>query len=149
VTLNPAPGPIVVGHDGSEASDLAVAFVADLAARAGAEVVIVRAFEPLAEVGHVPPPVDFGQVRDDVTADLAAQRSRPLAEAGVAHRVLVVDGPPRDVLPAAVRDLGAWMVVVGSHGRSGWRDRLHGSTTLALPHHVTCPVVVVPLPTPG
>lgn len=145
----PPSGPVLVGHDGSEGADLALRFAADLAARAGAEVVVVRAFEPLAEVGHVPPPVDFRRVRDDVTAELAGPRSAPLDAAGVAHRVRVVDGPPAEVLPAVAAEERAWMVVVGSHGRRGWRDRVRGSTAIALANALACPVVVVPLPPPS
>ena len=136
---------IVIGSDGSPGAAKAVAWAAGLAAQAGAEVVLVHGFEPLAELEQPPePPVDFAAIRDRRVAELADQWAGPLLEAGVPHRTEVIEDQPVEALVSAVHEHDADLVVIGSHGRTGWRERVFGSVATALPGRLSCPVVVVP-----
>lgn len=138
---------IVVGSDGSAGAAKAVAWAAGLAAQAGAEVVLVHAFEPLAELERPDPPkppVDFAAIRDRRVAELADQWAGPLLTLGVPHRTEVIENRPVDALVSAAHEHEADLVVVGSHGHTGWRERVFGTVPTELPHLVTCAVAIVP-----
>lgn len=54
-------------------------------------------------------------------------------------------GDTTDHLQRVVQELNADLLVLCSHGRSGWIRILHGSTAEEMNRRVTCPVLVVPL----
>ena len=138
---------LVIGSDGSPGAQQAVAFAARLAAQADLQVVLVHAFEPLGELqgDHPPePPVDFAAIRDRRVEELAEQWAGPLIDLGVDHLTEVIEDRPVDALVAAARRHGADLVVIGSHGRTGWRERVFGRVAMSLPYEAHCPVMVVP-----
>jgi len=63
-------------------------------------------------------------------------------EAG-AGRTIVVDGPPHRAVPNVAGELGASLVVVASHGRTGLRRVALGSVAESIAHHAPCSVLVV------
>jgi nucleotide-binding universal stress UspA family protein len=135
---------IVVGHDGSPGARHALEWAAGLAHQLGAEVVVVRGYNPLDELGQAEPPVDFAVLEDAARRTLAADWCRPLADAGVPHRSMLIEDDAVSAIAQAVESERADLVVVGSHGRTGWRERILGSVATKLPHEVPCPVVIVP-----
>ena len=58
----------------------------------------------------------------------------PLAAAGVTYRSQLVEDLPVAALVSVATDEGADLIVIGSHGESGWRDRILGRTASGLPH---------------
>jgi nucleotide-binding universal stress UspA family protein len=140
---------IVLGFDGSQGSFEARDWLAPVAASLGAEVTVVRAYSPLDELGHHPDGLDFPAMRDEAAEQLATVVAAPLQDAGVPCRTeLIEDQPPHEVLARAAADLGADLLVVGSHGSSGWRERLVGSVASKLLEVAPCAVVVVPQAAP-
>jgi nucleotide-binding universal stress UspA family protein len=135
---------IVVGADGSEASDKAMAFAFEHAALVGATVVAVHGVPMSALNG----PFDVA-VAPSVTEELAAAE-RLLAEAVAGTRQEHPDVPVELLaLPVpAVRALAdassrASLVVVGTRGLGGFMGLLLGSVSGATLQHAECPVVVV------
>jgi nucleotide-binding universal stress UspA family protein len=137
-------GTIVVGVDGSESSRRAFRFALDEARLRGATVKAVLAwalpFSGGATTGMLP----------ELVSDFQAEAERSLAEAvaevGGAgeidlEQVTVEGGAGRALLEAAE---GAELLVVGSHGRGGFKGLLLGSVSQQCAHHATCPVVIVP-----
>lgn len=152
-------GPVVVGVDGSAGSRAALVEAMAEAARTGAEVVALAAFEM---VDHW---VDLSTVgapgRDEVrwqvergAADLVAEAVREYG-AGYAGpvpvvRTVVVEGPAAQVLARESADVGAALLVVGSHGHGQLHGLLVGSVALACAAHARVPVLVVhPAVTPA
>ncbi len=137
---------VLVGTDGSAGAQLAVVFAADLAAQLGASIRLVHAFEPLVAMETARPPVDFAVLRDTAGGRLQNDWAAPLAAAGVPFDTKVIEGPPVEVLvkEAANTDIG--LVVIGSHGVSGWSDRIFGRVATKLAAATGTPVVTVPLP---
>ncbi|MEV0330230.1 universal stress protein [Micromonospora echinospora] len=140
-----ADGPVVVGVDGSELSDLAVGFAVEEAARRGTELVAVHAWLHPAPLG----PGDVLPLVYDLDA-LAAEEERVLAQAvaGWAERYPDVPIRRRLVRGAPARALveeseSAQLVVVGARGRGGLAGLLLGSVSHAVLHHGRCPVAVV------
>jgi nucleotide-binding universal stress UspA family protein len=71
----------------------------------------------------------------------------PVRAAGIACEVMVVDAPsaaPR-IVDAALR-LGIDLIVMGTHGRSGFERLLLGSVTERVVRRAACPVITVPPP---
>jgi nucleotide-binding universal stress UspA family protein len=133
----PGPGrnraPVVVGADGSPASQDALEFAIREAALRDVPLVAVCALSDSAGV--------FGIARG-VEADFRAavdraQSRRP--EILVERRV--EQGAPRAALLTAASR--GQLLVVGARGRGGLREMMLGSISLALLHHAPCPVTIV------
>ncbi len=139
---------IIVGHDGSAGADHACEWSGPLAAELGAEVVVVQGYNPLEELGKVDPPVDFAALEKAAQQHLAERARHLLAPAGVSFRVVLVEGHAVPAIAKLAGDESAGLVVVGSHGRTGWRERILGRVAMRLPQESPCPVVIVPQPRP-
>ncbi len=140
---------IIVGHDGSAGADHACRWAGPLAAQLGAEVVVVQGYDPLGELGKAQPPVDFAALEAEAAEQLAEHTGELLAPAGVSSRVVLVEAHGVAAIVKVAREEDAGLVVVGSHGRTGWRERILGRVAMRLPQESPCPVVIVPQPRPS
>jgi nucleotide-binding universal stress UspA family protein len=138
-------GGVLVGHDGSECAQEALAWAAGLAGRTGLELHVVRAWglttapRPAAwEPGFVPPMTDYEQaVRDELDAHVAGAALEP----SVRVRTHVLHRPPvKGLIDAAKR---VDLLVVGARGLGGFTGLLLGSVSDQCVHHAPCPVTVV------
>ncbi|GAA4307024.1 universal stress protein [Klenkia terrae] len=146
------PGPVVVGVDGSEGSRAALVAALAEAARRGAEVVALAAFEmvdhwvDLSTVGAPGRDEVRWQVQrgvDDLVADALCEHQAVTVGPVPVVRTLVVEGPPAQVLVREATDLDAVLLVVGSRGRGELRGLLLGSIALACAARAPGPVLVV------
>jgi nucleotide-binding universal stress UspA family protein len=135
---------IVVGADGSENSQRAIEFAAALAQQLGARVVAVHAFDPLAQLGKVEPPVDFAQLEAETRDRLENEWCTALRDAGVPFEAVVVENTPAGAIVDAADAHDADLVVVGARGHSPVRQLVLGSTSMKLPHQTKRPVTIVP-----
>lgn len=144
--LPAASNSIVVGHDGSDCADHALAMALELADQLHVPVVVVRAWS----IATAPRPSSwqfgyvssfdeyFSAVHDELVQD---------ARTGVENHpaVLVsyraVHASPAKSLIAVSRN--ARILVVGSRGRGGLAGMLLGSVSEQCVRHATCPVLVV------
>ncbi len=145
-------GPVIVGLDGSEMSDDALAFAFEEAALRRVPLVAIRAWDNGALDGFLgvyPLLVDPAAVDEQESGALAEQLT-PWQQKypEVAVRPMVVQGRPTAVLLRACSDPDrsghvASLVVVGSHGRGGFTGMLMGSVSRAVIAHAPCGVAVV------
>jgi nucleotide-binding universal stress UspA family protein len=143
-------GRIVVGVDESEHALNALRWALREALVRKASVEVVHAWLPpvtaLPFGATLPVSLDEGEIDAAARADLDAVVDTALAELGEPPEV------ERTVLPGSAAPtlvevaVGASLLVVGSHGRTGWRKLMLGSVADAVVQHATCPVVVVRLP---
>jgi nucleotide-binding universal stress UspA family protein len=138
----PEFGPVVVGVDGSEINQAAVAAAFDEASHRAAPLIAVHVWSDvsLSQLSGVPHEWD----------DIAATEEALLAESLAGWQEKYPDVEVRRIVAQdrPVRVLGqlseeASLIVVGSRGRGGFRGMLLGSTSYALINTADCPVLVV------
>jgi nucleotide-binding universal stress UspA family protein len=133
---------IVVGLDGSDSSNAALAWAVKQARYTGAAVEAVTAWEFGLTYG-VPPTAAFDIDYAGIAADMAADAIAGVSSPGepVKIRSKVAEGHPAQVLLEAAE--GAELLVVGSRGRGGFTGALLGSTSQHCAQHASCPVVII------
>ncbi|GAA3209154.1 universal stress protein [Dactylosporangium siamense] len=138
-------GRIVVGVDGSAASEAATAFAFEQAVTLRTGVTAVHAYQlPVDPMlgGRLPGYFDLGARCD------AAEQLLSRVMAGWRGRypdtdvrlTVDLDAPTGALMRAGV---GAELLVVGAHGRGAFRGLLLGSTSRAMLYHAPCPLAVV------
>ncbi|MGW5052641.1 universal stress protein [Actinokineospora sp. NPDC004072] len=138
-------GPVVVGVDGSEAGEAALAFAFEEAAHRGVDLRAVRTWLDTAYTGGwypLPVLMDWEAVAEDerkFLADRLTNWTEKYPQVHVEQRV-IRDRPARALLDHAE---DAQLLVVGSRGHSPLAGVLLGSTTQAVLHHAECPIAVV------
>lgn len=136
---------IMVPFDFSETADAALAWAADLQATAGGPPLEIVHAVDARTIGTPAMPISPVLPDENETARLeqtmrdAAARHR--AEANV-HVVIQVSEVHR-ILTDVARELHADLIAMGTHGLTGVRRLLLGSTAEHVVRHAPCPVVTV------
>jgi nucleotide-binding universal stress UspA family protein len=139
------PGHVVVGVDGSQASEPALGYAFAYAAATGCILTAVHTWwwEPLEGISLGEPWIgDWTQIAAQETtqvSELLAGWSQRYPD--VAVRPHVVRGDP--VVELLDQARGASLLVVGSRGRGGFIGLLLGSVSRRILKRATCPVAVV------
>ena len=140
---------IVVGTDGSDTANHAVASAIELAGLSGAELEVVSAYAPVpesrlkAEAGASPDDVAHTVgPREDVELILgnalaAAKKAKVKA---TSHPV---EGDPAEALLDVAEKHGADLIVVGNRGMTGATRFFLGSVPNRISHHAPCDVWIV------
>lgn len=134
-------GAIVVGHDGSAASEAALAFAFEAASLRAARLTVLLC-RPGFTVESAYRTARFAAARDEADDDACEVLTKWQSRyPGVrVERALPRDRPVRALMRYGTE---AQLLVVGSHGRGGFDGMLLGSTSQALVSHAPCPLVIV------
>lgn len=132
---------VLIGHDGSTASDHALERAIAFFREGSDEFVVLRAFtrplttadgaDEIAEAARVEAHEELEQVR------------QTLLRAGVQGRLRLIEGDARDVLDRVVAEECPDVVVLGARGASGLAKLLLGSVSSYAVKHLSCPVLIV------
>ena len=139
---------IVVGTDGSDTAREAVRQAAELAARLGATLRIVSAYEPVPagrlreEAQQIPPDLQWMvNPREEVDATLRDAVATARAS-GVEAETYARQGDPADAILDVAEEQSADLIVVGNKGMTGARRFLLGSVPNRVSHHAPCSVLI-------
>jgi nucleotide-binding universal stress UspA family protein len=92
-----------------------------------------------------PPPPGTGP---DAGAELAAWRAHAETITGGTVGSVLLGAPVAPAIVGFARDTGTDLIVMGSHGRTGFRRLVLGSVAEEVTRAAPCPVLVVPAPEP-
>lgn len=135
---------IVVATDFSEGSEEAVVAAIDLAKEKGAELDILHVLE--LEVEQYPLGLNHdgdGPLLEYIDRELS-RRADLAAKVGLSCVTKVVTGKAADEIVQHARNIGADIIVVGTHGRRGLAHVLLGSVAEQVVRRAACPVLTVP-----
>jgi len=136
--------------DFSETSRLAMEEAAALARMSGAELTLVHVPEgpgPSASTVVAPPEL-FESMAAEAEGKLEAWRREAESSAPPPVRARTLAGPPAAEIVRFAAEVGADLVVIGTHGRRGIRRLVLGSVAERVVREAHCAVLVVRGPAP-
>ncbi|WP_431231149.1 universal stress protein [Mycolicibacterium psychrotolerans] len=139
LTARPSKAPVVVGVDGSPASEKALEIAYEQASLRGVELVAVHAWSDTGVFEF--PGLDWSTLRS-IAEETLAERLAGWQERYpdvVVHRLVVADRPAQQLIEQSE---SAQLTVIGSHGRGGFAGMLLGSVSTAVVHGSRQPVIV-------
>lgn len=149
-------GPVVAPTDFSDPSLPALAVAASEARRRGVPLHLLHAVDVAvftlgdASGATMPYLADRDPIAVEALDDLRAIATRRLEqyliEAGVPGEIAVLSGSATEVIAQYAESVGAQLVVVGTHGRTGLRRLMLGSTAASVIERAPCSVLVVRAP---
>jgi nucleotide-binding universal stress UspA family protein len=144
----PNAATIVCGVDFSDHSKVALGWAGVWARHFGARLIVVTVVEPLL-VNAAVAAYDMDLVREEVFPELREFAAKAFAGAGIvmpSPEASVLVGEPASEIVAVARREHAQLIVVATHGLSGYRRMLVGSTTEKVLRQTTVPVLMAPPP---
>lgn len=125
---------ILLATDGSRFSDAAAVAAGKLAALCRLPVSVISTIRPT-----------FAPERAAQAREAATRVYEFLAAQGIAVDKAVLDGEPNPLILSTAAALGADLIVIGTHGRTGWERLVVGSVTEAIVKASSLPVLAVKL----
>ena len=136
---HPSQAPVVIGVDGSPASDHAMGIAFEQASFRGVDLVAVHAWSDTGVFEF--PGVDWESMQS-IGEETLSERLSGWQERYpdvLVRRVVAADRPAHQLLEQSE---SAQLLVVGSHGRGGFAGMLLGSVSTAVVHGAKMPVIV-------
>ncbi len=140
---------IVCPTDFSPTADVAVRYAASLARAYGAELVLLHVLPqlhyPLRGLGMA---TAFPHLQEELHTRANERLQAAVVAAGDAGtvRTELRDGDAYEGILGAAHDLGADLIVMGTHGHTGLKHALLGSTAERVVRLAECPVLTVRAP---
>jgi nucleotide-binding universal stress UspA family protein len=131
--------------DFSDCSRHAFDLAADLAAQYGARLLVLHVAETLG-----PENVTYGEAVSQLQPEGYRRRLwddlrevRPDSSAGITVEHLLGEGDPATEIERIARERHCDLIVLGTHGRTGWKRLVMGSIAEHIIRHASCPVLTV------
>jgi len=142
---------ILTAVDFSENSDRAFEYALTLAAKFDAELTIMHVVnEPVDLRGFYVPHISFEQLEKEIEdgamkmmEDFCSMRLGTFTN----YKTTIVTGIPYDEINRKADEIGASLIVLGTHGRRGLDHLIFGSTAERVVRSANCPVMTIRLPT--
>jgi nucleotide-binding universal stress UspA family protein len=135
---------ILVPTDFSEYSRKALRYAVSMAEQFGARLMLLHVVEPIAVPEFISPLVmENDKVMQAARAKLDWLRKQEAIDARLISRTLVRIGKPFQEIADAARSLKVDLIIVATHGYTGMKHALLGSTAERVVRHAPCPVLTV------
>lgn len=146
--LRPLVRTIVVPVDFSDCSLAGLTYAVRVARDLGARIIVVH----VTDLGPVMMTTDYGEYSSRTCIKAAEHQCGDQMKRFLSR--VKFDGVPVDTravagyCPGAIHEIaageGADLIVIATHGRTGWRRAVMGSVAEGTVRHAVCPVLVVP-----
>lgn len=141
---------ILIGVDESPFSQAALDYVKKISWPGGTSIRVVSASPPVfmgsAEANAPAVIAQLIQDQNHMHSQIAARAAQALQGTGSSVEGAMIQGDPRSTLVEEARRIGADLLVVGSHGRSGLSKLVLGSVASHVASHAPCSVLIVKRP---
>ncbi len=135
---------ILVAHDGSAHADKTLQEASRMALQMAAEITIITVAPDLCltEVSDS----ECKSISDSLYTEAEGVMKKvtdELATRGIKAEVVIKDGHPAEMIIDTAKEIGADLIVVGSHGRHGAQRFFLGSVSSKVVEHAPCHVLVI------
>lgn len=140
----PLPKKILVPTDFSESAERALGYAVALAGKLGATVHVVNSIAiPALGVPELGVAVASTMMETAVAANQAELDKLAARYAEIGLTTQLRTGDARDVIIEVAKEIGAELIVMGTHGRRGVRRALLGSIAEGVLRMAPCPVLTI------
>jgi nucleotide-binding universal stress UspA family protein len=126
---SPMTGPVVVCHDGSDAADAVLPVARAWAKKLELPIELVHVFHPLDVASAEAPTEAVHAARDFLGAETPVH--------------VVRDSSPANAIDAVAHRLGASLIAMSTHGRTGLARLALGSVAMGVVRASTCPILTI------
>ena len=136
---------ILVAHDGSAQADKALEEASRMALLMASEVTIITVAPDLCLSDEVSDS-DCKLITESLFSEAESSMKKvtdELAMKGIKAEVVIKEGHPAEMIIDTAKEIGADMIVVGSHGRHGAKMFFLGSVSAKVVEHAPCHVLVI------
>lgn len=144
-----ATRPILFATDGSPSAEEAQQKAIELARLLGAPLRVVAVVHPAlpavgyASYGYSNAVAELTEAEHKRVSELLGSIARTAEAEGVSCTTVIADGLVVEEICQEASDIGAQLIVVGSHGWGAARRLFSGSVSTGLVHSAPCPVLVI------
>jgi nucleotide-binding universal stress UspA family protein len=139
---------IISPTDFSELSDLGLKAAIELAEHFAAELLVVHVVAPLsaaatsaAPAAHYLPEV-METIRNNAETLLQEMMEKKVPKT-LRSKSILLEGSPSDEITEYAKEVGADLIVIATHGQSGWRRFMFGSVTEKVMRIAKLPVLII------
>lgn len=141
---------ILTAIDFSENSEFAFEYAVTMAKQFNAELIVMHVInEPVDLRGFYVPHISFEQLEKEIEEGAAKMMEtfcNSRLESFRNYTTAIVSGIPYDEIIRKADEVGASLIVLGTHGRTGLDHILFGSTAERVVRSANCPVMTIRLP---
>jgi len=141
---------ILTAIDFSENSELAFDYAVTMATQFNSELTIMHVInEPIDLRGFYVPHISFEQLEREIEEG-AAKMMETFCSTKLGsftnYKSVLVSGIPYEEITRKAEEIGASLIILGTHGRTGLDHILFGSTAERVVRSAACPVMTIRLP---
>jgi len=141
---------ILTAIDFSENSELAFDYAVTMATQFNSELTIMHVInEPVDLRGFYVPHISFEQLEKEIEEG-AAKMMETFCSTKLGsftnYKSVLVSGIPYEEITRKAEEIGASLIILGTHGRTGLDHILFGSTAERVVRSAACPVMTIRLP---
>jgi len=136
---------ILIAHDGSAHADKALHEASKMAVLLAAELTVMTVAQDLCLSEDISEN-ESKFITESLFSEAEGAMKRvsaDLASKGIKAEVVIKDGNPAEKIIDTAKEIGADMIVVGSHGRHGAKRFFLGSVSAKVLEHAPCHVLII------